>query len=303
MACSAQMELQLKIKKPINILVKRRAAIGDVIMITGVVRELKKLYGNTANIYVSTDSPAVFRCNPHIAGVVSYSDPINAFDVVYNLDDAYEHNTGSHFVDCYFHRVFGHTDFDKSVELFPSDEDRADVERDLKDLGDKFIVFHMRNWHWGAKNISMDVWFSVLEKLFTERTDFNIVCVGGETDHYVDHPLIFDGRTHYNDQQLKHLMDHAACFVGIDSAPFHCAAASKTHIVALLTHLHPECIMPYRNGVLGDNCTVIPTLEDCRGCNERQQTPVRQIVCEKGNTPCTSNFDTDAIAQAILKTL
>jgi ADP-heptose:LPS heptosyltransferase len=297
------MELQLKIKKPVNILVKRRAAIGDVIMITGVVRELKKLYGDTANIYVSTDSPSVFRCNPHIAGVITYTDPTAAFDVVYNLDDAYEYNTGSHFVDCYFHRVFGHTDFDKRVELFPSEEDQSKVEKDLEDLGDKFIVMHMRNWHWGAKNIDMDVWFSVLEKLFTERTDFNIVCVGGETDHYVDHPLIFDGRTHYNDQQLKYLLDHAACFVGIDSAPFHCAAASKTHIVALLTHLNPECIMPYRNGVLGDNCTVVQTQEDCRGCNERQQTPVRQIVCEKGNTPCTKNFDADAIAQAILKTL
>jgi ADP-heptose:LPS heptosyltransferase len=298
--------LQLKIKKPINILVKRRAAIGDVIMTTGVVRELKKLYGDTANIYVATDSPGIFRCNPHIAGAVAYTDPTTAFDVVYNLDDAYEYNTGSHFVDCYFHRVFGHTNFDKSVELFPSDEDRAAVDADLEELGDKFIVIHMRNWHWGAKNISMDVWFSVLEKLFTERTDFKIVCVGGKTDHYVDHPLIFDGRDHYNDQQLKYLMDHAACFVGIDSAPFHCAAASKTHIVALLTHLAPACIMPYRGfkgSELGCRSTVIQTQEDCRGCNERQQTPVRQIVCEKGNTPCTANFDTDAIASAILRQL
>ena len=293
----------MKIKKPINILVKRRAAIGDVIMITGVVRELKKLYGETANIYVSTESPGIFRCNPHIAGAVAYTDPTTAFDVVYNLDDAYEYNTGSHFVDCYFHRVFGHTDLDKSVELFPSAEDTQRVDEDLKDIGDKFIVVHMRNWHWGAKNISMDVWFDVFAKLFEQNADFKVVVVGGKTDNTVEHPLFMDARERYNDQELKHLMDHAACFVGIDSAPFHCASASKTHIVALLTHLNPECIMPYRNGVLGDNCTVIPTQEDCRGCNERQQTPVRQIVCEKGNTPCTANFDTDEIAQAILKQL
>jgi ADP-heptose:LPS heptosyltransferase len=295
--------LQLKIKKPINILVKRRAAIGDVIMTTGVVRELKKQYGDTAHIYVATDSPGVFRCNPHIAGAVAYTDPTTAFDVVYNLDDAYEYNTGSHFVDCYFHRVFGNIDLDKSVELFPSEQDIARVNEDLVDIGNKFIVVHMRNWHWNAKNISMDVWFDVFAKVFEKNADFKVVVVGGKTDNIVDHPLFFDARDRYSDQELKHLMDNAACFVGIDSAPFHCASASKTHIVALLTHLNPECIMPYRNGVLADNCTVIPTQEDCRGCNERQQTPVRQIVCEKGNTPCNANFDTDAIASAILKQL
>jgi len=297
------MELQLKIKKPINILVKRRAAIGDVIMTTGVVRELKKQYGDTANIYVATDSPGIFRCNPHIAGVVAYTDPTTAFDVVYNLDDAYEYNTGSNFVDCYFHRVFGHTDFNKSVELFPSPEDVSRVAADLEDIGDKFIVVHMRNWHWNAKNISMDVWFEVFAKVFEKTADFKVVVVGGKSDNTVDHPLFFDARERYNDQELKLLCDSAACFVGIDSAPFHCAAASKTHIVALLTHLSPACIMPYRGfkgSELGCRSTVIQTREDCRGCNERQQTPVRQIVCEKGNTPCTANFDTDAIASAIL---
>lgn len=289
----------MKIKKPINICVKRRAAIGDVIMTTGVVRELKKLYGNTANITVATDHPGVYTNNPHITQVVPAASDTNLFDVVYNLDDAYEYNTGSNFIDCYFHRVFGHTDFDKSVELFPSDTDKEVVDSFLADIDGPFIVFHMRNWHWPAKNISLDVWFDVLAKLFTERTDVTVVCVGSMSDHYVDHPLIVDARQRFTDQQLTYMMDKAACFAGIDSAPFWCAAASKTHVIGLLTHLAPECIMPDRYA----DSTAITTNEDCAGCNERQQTPVRQIVCEKGNTPCTSNFDTDAIVKVILGTL
>jgi ADP-heptose:LPS heptosyltransferase len=91
--------------------------------------------------------------------------------------------------------------------------------------------------------------------------------------------------------------------VGIDSGPFHCAAASKTHIVALLTHLKAERIIPERKWMKGYDVTAIETLEDCRGCNDRQALPVRQLVCEKGNYPCTTNFDTQAIANAILKTL
>ena len=55
------LEPQLKIKQPINICVKRRAAIGDVIMTTGVVRELKKRYGITTDITVATDNAGVFK--------------------------------------------------------------------------------------------------------------------------------------------------------------------------------------------------------------------------------------------------
>ena len=298
------MELQLKINLPVNILVKRRAAIGDVIMTTGVVRELKKIYGQNANIVIATDALEVYRNNPHILGVIPYDQVGDApFNVVYNLDDAYELNPENHYVDSYFYRVFGHTNLDRSVELFPNDQDKSNVDQDLNDIDDKFVVFHMRNWHWPAKNISLDVWLDVLVKVFEKRVDFKVVCVGSANDHFVDHPLLFDARDRYNVQELKYLMDHAKCFVGVDSAPYQCAAASDTHIISLLTHLKPERIVPYRKMDINWNSTAIQTQEDCAGCNDLQTIPVRQIVCQKGNTPCTNNFDTDAIADAVLRTL
>ena len=162
----------------------------------------------------------------------------------------------------------------------------------------------MRNWHWAAKNIDLSVWFDVFAKLFEERDDFKIVTIGGHTDHTVDHPNFVDLRNEkLTSQEMMLLCDDAACFVGIDSGPFQCAAASKTHIVALLTHLNPSRIIPDRKWVQGHEVTAIETSEDCRGCNDRQQMPVRQIVCEKGNYPCTNNFDTQAIADAILNQL
>ena len=296
-----------KLAKPINILVKRRAAIGDVIMATGIVRELKKKYADNANIYVATDCVEVFKNNPHISGLV----PINAvdttqYDVVYNLDDAYEHDPDIHFVDSYFYRVFGDANINKAVELFPQGLDYVAFNKIKQQHNlDKYIVVHMRNWHWQAKNISLDVWFEIFTKLFEERDDFKIVTIGGPTDHSVEHPNFVDlrGTGVLTSQQMKLLCDDAACFVGIDSAPFQCAAASKTHIVALLTHLRPERIIPYRKWELGNNVTTIQTQEECRGCADRQELPVRQIVCEKGDYPCTRNFDTQAIADAILKKL
>jgi ADP-heptose:LPS heptosyltransferase len=290
----------MNLETPINILVRRRAAIGDVIMSTGVVRELKRLYGDNCNIDIATECIEVYRNNPHIRHIchTNVMPDIGSYDHYINLDDAYELNPMNNYLDSYFYRAFGHTDSDQRPELYPSDEDKTAVLNTVyQNELDKYVVVHMRNWHWGAKNISMDIWLDVFTRLFEQRTDFKIVCVGGNTDFYIeDHPLFVDVRGVYNSQQLKHLCDDAACFVGIDSGPFHCAAASKTHIVALLTHLHPNRIVPM-------GASYVQTNEDCRGCNDDQTRPVRQLICKKVNYPCVNNFDTEAITQAILRTL
>jgi ADP-heptose:LPS heptosyltransferase len=294
----------MKLEQPINILVRRRAAIGDTIMSTAVVRELTKRYNN-CNIDIATEFVEVYRNNPHIRNIyLPHMMPdVAAYDLYINLDDAYELNPTQHYVDSMFYRAFGDNfrNLDQRVELWPSDEDRRDVVQDMEDLGQQFVVVHMRQWHWASKNISLDTWFEVFGLLFEQRTDFTIVCVGGDTDFAVqDHPLIFDARGRYNSQQLKYLCDHAQAFVGIDSGPFQCAAASNTHIIALLTHLRPECILPYRKHEMGHNCTAIQTSEDCAGCNDDQVRPVRQLVCKKQTFPCASNWDTQRIATAIL---
>lgn len=294
----------MKLEQPINILVRRRAAIGDTIMSTAVVRELTKRYNN-CNIDVATEFVEVYRNNPHIRNIyLPHMMPdVAAYDVYINLDDAYELNPTQHYVDSMFYRAFGDNfrHLDQRVELWPSDDDRRDVVQDMEDLGQQFIVVHMRQWHWASKNISLDTWFEVFGLLFEQRTDFTIVCVGGDTDFAVqDHPLIFDARGRYNSQQIKFLCDHAQAFVGIDSGPFQCAAASNTHIIALLTHLRPECILPYRKHEMGYNCTAIQTSEDCAGCNDDQVRPVRQLVCRKQTFPCASNWDSQRIANAIL---
>ena len=297
----------MKLEKPFNILVRRRAAIGDVIMSTGVVRELKLRYGENANIDVVTEYMGIYRNNPHVRNVIHSSTPpdLNDYQLYINLDDAYEDSPTHHYVKSYFYRAFGDgKEVNMATELFPSEEDKTTVlnfqsQNQLED----YIVVHMRNWHWTAKNISMDVWFDVYARLFDKRTDFKIVCVGGPTDFLVEHPLFVDARSKFSDQQLAFLCEGARAFVGIDSGPYWAASASSTHIVALLTHLRPEVILPYRKWELGYNCTAIQTQEECRGCNDIQERPVRQLNCPKGNTPCNSNFDTQAIADAILKQL
>lgn len=296
----------MNIETPIKILVRRRAAIGDVIMSTVVVRELKKRYGEHCLIDVSTEFIDIYRNNPHVRNIYPahvMPDPRD-YDLYINLDDAYELNPVNHYVDSYVYRALGQVDVDRQPELFADQADRDQVDQDLEQLDRQFIVVHMRNWHWASKNVSFDTWLQVFEQVYTETTDVAVVCVGGDTDFALSEaPLFYDFRSRYNSQQISYLISQAQCFVGIDSGPFHCAAATDTHIIALLTHLHPDRIIPHRHGELGWNATAIQTLEDCRGCNDDQVRPVRQLVCKKGTFPCSGSWDTNAITQAILKTL
>lgn len=292
----------MKIEQPVKILVQRRAAIGDVIMTTGVVRELQRKYNGAATIDVATDFPDVYANNPYVRNVFTYDKiPDNEqWDCIYDLDNAYELNPCNHFVDSYFYRVFGNIDLDKSVELYATPEERAQVDADIAVIDSKFIVVHMRKWHWELKNISADVWFKIFEGIFTDTVDYKIVTVGGPSDSTLaGHPLFVNANGKYTLGQLKHLMDHASCFVGIDSAPFAVAGASNVPIVALLSHMNPQSILPYRQGVKGQNCRVVQADVPCVGCYERQPRPVQGISCAN-NYECTYKWDTDVIVKTIL---
>ena len=292
----------MKIEKKIDILVRRSAALGDVIYTTGVIRELYKKYRGDARITVQTDFPDVFANNPYVHHVVPCSTglTVSEFDIYYNLDNCYEYNPTNHYVDSYFHRVFGDHKLVRDTELHPSDADRAAVDKDLEFIGDKFIAVHMRQWHWELKNIKHEVWFDLFERIFNERIDHKIVFVGGSADGHIDHPLMINTCGRYNPQELKHLLEHAACFVGIDSGPYAIATATKTPIVAMLSHMPPSTIIPIRANGAGWNTQVIQADVDCVGCYERQERPVSQIVCERGDYACNSLWDTDRVSQAIL---
>jgi ADP-heptose:LPS heptosyltransferase len=290
----------LNIERPQQILVRRRAALGDVIMSTGVVRELKNRYA--CEIDVATEFPNVYDNNPYVRAIYhtnAMPDAAN-YDLYINLDNAYEHNPCNHYLDSYFYRAFGLSTVDeKEPELFPNEFDVDVVNHFFQDNQlDNYIVIHIRQWYWPLKNMSWDTWYAVFERLFSERTDFKIVCVGSAQDGYVDHPLFVDARDRLSVQQQKLLMDRARCFVGIDSGPYHIAVASRTHIISLHTHLLPERIAP-----LHKPYTPIKSGVDCVGCNENQQRPVTQVVCKHGDFRCSNSFDAERIAANILEIL
>jgi ADP-heptose:LPS heptosyltransferase len=292
----------MKIETPISILVKRRAALGDVVMSTAVVRELHKQYNGNCAITVETEFPLVYKNNPYIVDLRNWGEVNNTdFDVVINLDDAYELNPDNHFIDSMLFRAFGNnvSKLNRAPDLHADENDRATVDADIKDIGPFFAV-HMRNWHWALKNIDIEIWCDIFAKVFEQNSDTKVVVVGGPTDYMLEHPLFIDARAKYTPQQLAYLLDSAECFVGIDSGPFNIAGASSTHIIGLLTHNPPENIMPIRKFDAGWHTTSIQASIDCVGCNVKQARPVRGINCIHGDFRCNKLWDTQKIADAIL---
>ena len=86
------------IERPTQILVRRRAALGDAIMSTGVVRELKRRYPNS-DIDVSTEHVDVYANNPHVRRVLNArvveSNPA-MYDIYINRSEEHTSELQSH---------------------------------------------------------------------------------------------------------------------------------------------------------------------------------------------------------------
>jgi ADP-heptose:LPS heptosyltransferase len=294
-----------------QILVDRRKALGDVVMITPVIRELRRRYANAEIFVVAEDNGPLYN-NPNIDHVLNPADLAKttnkAWDLYVNLNDAYEENITSHYVDSYLYRAFGHTGLsvDHSPEIFPTEEECNNIDDVLEQIGKNYIVVHMRRWAWENKNIDPDTWNKVFAQIVKQHPEVKIVSIGAQHDYRVPHDP-----THYIDLvdqlsigEIQYLISCAKAFVGPDSGPFHIAGTTATPIVALISHLMPEQILPWRGGEFGKDISVVTSDVSCLGCYARQTPPVRQLDCENP-VPwvCSKSFDSKKIFQALDKIL
>ena len=280
-----------------RILIDRRAALGDLVMITPVLREVRRRHP-AAFIQVVTQEPGVLKNNPHVNLVcqpaeMAKSDP---WDLYVNLNDAYEKNVTSHYIDSYLHRAFGDDveGIARSPEMFPTAEEKENVDEALAEIGSEYIVVHMRRWAWENKNIDLDTWSAFFTRLQETHPDVKIVSVGAKYDYTVP-----DNASCYVNLvgqlslgEIQYLISRAKAFVGPDSGPFHIASTTSTPIVALISHLMPEQILPWRDEEFGKGVSVVLSDVPCTGCYARQKPPVNNLTCDNETQfICAKKFD------------
>jgi ADP-heptose:LPS heptosyltransferase len=271
-----------------RILVRRSHALGDVILTTPIVRAIWWQYDSTAEIFVQTAYPAVYK-NSLYAEASVYG--IEDADRIIDLDLAYERRPSMHIIEAYMQEAFGGGDpCGGTAELFFNPTPVFLPDR-------PYVAVHAARAGWRNRTLPATVWEDVCTML--QRAGLWPILVGTERD---DLPGAHVTRFQVPDILAQaRLIASCACFVGSDSALLHAAGCTEVPIVGIFTCARPEYRLPYRHGVLGWNCIAMqPTGLDCLGCLERQPAPATTESCERGDLLCVRAVSAEEIVEAVI---
>lgn len=290
-----------------SILVMRNGAIGDVLLITPIIRQIYDDYDGNCHIDVLTLCPDVFENNPWVREVSNdLSDLAGGYEKIINLNLAYEHYPALHIADAYEFSAFGRKGSVKNKQpaLFPLASDSRLVDEFLEGIKRRnFLVVHMRYGKWPSRNIEIGFWKEVIDGVLRD-TDLMIIQVGAESDLALEEgydPRVLDWRNRFSLQQLQLLIKKSAVFLGIDSGTLHVAASTDVPIVCLFTSAHHSLRKPSRP--LDDNIfmPVAPAVS-CYGCQIRFPPPITGVVCDQGDPfdpPCRHAFNAEDVIKCI----
>ncbi len=287
-----------------KILVNRLGALGDVLLTTPIVNRIYKNYTGACQIFVRTFSVEVYKGNPFVVKIFHPSEAVDlsSFNVILNLDYAYENNSRMHILDAYEYFAFGGASPDRQPQLFALPEDKHSVDKFLMDIGSGFIVMHMRNinaeieWQ-NSRNISASIWSSVIDSLLRE-TSLKIIQVGSSADlAFYGNDRLIDARGLFSIQKLGLLIEMSRAFVGVDSAPYHVATTTSAPIVALFTTAKSDYRKPFRT--VGSFYPIKANIE-CYGCIENLPLGSTSISCLREDFECRNRFCPDVVFETIL---
>lgn len=199
------------------ILLKRSYAIGDVLLMTPIIRAIAQS-NPLSPIHIQTDSPEIFAGNPYVASAAKVLEPMKDAMMI-DLDGAYEKLTMTHIVHGYEQEVRKHLPglgkVELRTEMFPSDEDLKwglETRERLTDNNPKIklALIGSDETTWLGKNARPSLFEEVRANL--RHQGWRTATVGSKR-----------GEIKTTIQQLAALCSHSHLFVGLDSFPMHAA--------------------------------------------------------------------------------
>lgn len=272
-------------------LINRLGALGDVILTTPIIRKIYEDHGGFCEISVRTFSTDVFARNPYLKNVFGGNEPISIadFDFFINLDLSYEKNPGVHILDAYGFYAFGEPlNFDRSCDLFPSDDDKRVGEQIAGMFPGNFIVLHMRRAPQSSKNLPESFWREVVVGLLNESPLFIVQVGSADEIGFGGDPRLIDLRGKLSIHQLREVIAGANSFCGVDSGPVWVASTTNTNTVVFYTTSRAEHLAPNRKQ--GTHTALTPSIE-CYGCRERMPLGSTMVLCARGDDECVNRFD------------
>lgn len=279
-----------------TIFIRRKMALGDVLMTTGVVRQLRKKYPNKQIVY-STNSMQVLKSNPNIDLLVSTNTDEPEGALVVDLDLAYERDPKRPAWRAYAAAAGVSEEADLSLEMVSTESDAKSLKEKLSGLdldAEKIVVAHM-GMSWPSRSWAPQNWMQLTQLLISRG--YKILCVGSGADLAVSGGSgaisLLDKLTL---QEIRELCKRAVCFVGADSGILHIAQTTEVPIVGLFTVADPANRIYPRKA--GRSVAVVPKIE-CRYCLHDQPPPVTNLACKFGTNACISAITPVSVLEAI----
>jgi hypothetical protein len=101
-------------------------------------------------------------------------------------------------------------------------------------------------------------------------------------------------------QALRIIYD-AKMIIGLDNGLLHLAGLTNTPIVVAYTYADPYYLLPFRNGIKGENCKVVEPDEACRYCRTSTFCTygIQFYDCVLGTQECTKSLTLEKYIEAI----
>lgn len=230
-----------------SILIKRRGAHGDVLLITPIAEALKQKWGGST-ITVATDYPEIFATHPFIKAV--HTDKAGTdYDHVFELDLAYENQPTTHIVEAYA-KVCGVDVANWKLHFFVPKEAREYSQQIMVD--EKWIAIHPGPTAWAGRNWPKENFEELAKQL--RQQGWHIACIGSGDNWQLENAnLNLVGKTSL--ERLAAIIENSDLFIGIDSLPMHLSQAAVRPTIGLFGTINPKYRLldiPFIRGVHAD---------------------------------------------------
>lgn len=282
-----------------SVCIKRTGALGDVILLTPVIENLKKKYPKI-KINIITNFVSVFLDNPFVDNVYTdnVSNVIEASNYFYDLDLEYEKNPYMHPTDAYSQKILGCTTTTRAklygTKKNPFTRDIADsLGLDFINNVPDFVTINMSQ-SWPARTLEIQKWENIITHILSKN--LKVLALGTSKDIV---PTSREGvYCLYNKTSLhavRFLIENSKLFIGMDSGLFHVAACTNVPVIGIFTCVNPK----YREHPR-DNTFFITPLR-CGFCLHGKNPPVTFLKCsnKKNQNECCKSISEQQIKNTI----
>lgn len=205
------------------IVLKRSFGIGDVLLLTPVIRALHERFA-LCPIYVETDYPLLFAGNPCVRQAAT-SIPTQKDELRINMDGSYEATPSRHVIDTYaIHCGLEPSEVGRKLEFYYNGSDAK------RGLAGKWCAIDIGPTNWPGRNWPVDRWNEVAQNLRSEGWKVMVLGLPPKNGQIL---CDMDMRGQQGFAELAGLLAQCQLFAGIDSFCAHMAATVGTPCIVL----------------------------------------------------------------------